>query len=454
MPGFFRSHNSHGLYQALGQLAASYRLTDRLPSERFRELASSRLSICLERHFFSTEGVHKEHSPGYQYMIISSLVGAARAGLLSPDQRALVGRAEEALAWMIMPSNELAPIGDTDHKPVASACISTDELQSDALKFVFTGGNAGSSPRSGVQAYPQAGYAFARLYDPDAGQSHESASYLAHMAAYHSRVHKHADHLSFVWSEGSCNILTDPGRFGYFGRTTRGDGLYEQGFWYSDPRRVYVESTRSHNCVEVDGKSFPRLTTGTFGSALSQADMQDGMAVVDSQVVLRPSLVYRRTLILAPKEFLVVIDWLFDRRGGAHDFRQWFAMPPGWEVTNAGGGYRACNGEMRVDVRELFAGAPRSEILLGNETPMQGWTSLEPGSLTPSPSFNFRQMNTANAKFVTVFSLTGLPTKDMSTRSNVSMSRAVLAWRSDGGSVRLELERSPRLTVRRALLKD
>ena len=448
-PSIFRGHTNHGLYQALAQLAASRRLNDLLPAAQFQSLARERLLNCLSDHFFIDEGVHAEHSPGYHRMVLGSLIEASEAGLLGKNQNELLARAEEALMWMIMPNGSLAPFGDTDHGSIHCDQSIAKRCRNPHLRHALTAGTLGESPPSGVKAYKTAGYAFARVYSRDNGADPARASYLAQQAAYHSRVHKHADHLAFVWSEGTIPILTDPGRFGYFGRTSRGDGLYEQGFWYSDPSRVYVESTRAHNCIEIDGRSHPRLKTAVFGSALAQADVQDGLVVFDSKIVLRPSLVHRRTLILAPGEFLIVVDWLFDRRGAPHDFRQWFQLAPGWSVQRVGQGYEGQFGDVTLHAVDLFGASAPSEVMVGQHEPLQGWTSIEAGSLTPSPSFHFALRQSERATFATLFSLNGLPVCDPMTRANSSVSRAVLAWRTPAGAVRLDLARGQKLTVKR-----
>lgn len=444
----FRAHTNHGLYQALGQLAASRRLTDLIPSEGFTALARGRLETVLAQHFVTEEGVHKEHSPFYQYMLLGTLIGAQEAGLLDLRESGLLDRVSASLSWMIMPDASIVTFGDSD--PVRVTEEAPGEQFSDPwLRHQFSSGRIGEPPPSGVKGFPKGGYAFARIYDREAGESPASATYLAQLAAFHSRVHKHADHLTFVWSEGQRQILTDPGRYGYVGRTKRGDGLFEQGFWYADPKRIYVESTRAHNCVEIDGLSYVRRKNRAFGSALKQADFQDGCVVFDSAVTHRPSLVHRRTLILAPREFLVVVDWLFDRSGEAHDFRQWFQLAPVWEAERWAGGFSARCGEARLWAIELLGGADPSILHTGSKEPFQGWTSDAPGSLTPSPSFNFRRSGASTAAFATLFSLTGEPATHALTRVNTSLSRARLVWTSEGRTVQLTLERRDRISVSR-----
>jgi hypothetical protein len=444
----FRRHTNHGIYQALGQLAASRRLNDLIPSERYALLARKRLDITLAEHFVPDEGIHREHSPFYQHILLHSLLGAKDAGLLDSAEAGFLDRVEESIVWMILPDATLATFGDSD-RILITEDAPIDQVSDPALRYLLSGGSLGERPPSGVQAFSRGGYAFARIYDREGGEDPTVASYLAQLAAFHSRVHKHADHLTFIWSEGELPILIDPGRYGYLGRTTRGDGLFEQGFWYSDPKRIYVESTRAHNCVEIDGRSYLRQKNRAFGSALKQAALQDGLVVFDTAVVHRPSLLHRRTLILAPREFLLVIDWLFDRSGAPHDFRQWFQLAPGWETERRSGSYSARRGDAELSIVDLL-GAAASPVYVGSQEPFQGWTADQPGSLTPSPSLNFARQSTARAAFATLFSLQGEAVADARTRVNSSLSRGVLAWQVAGRTTRLELAREERVTLRRS----
>ena len=49
------------------------------------------------------------------------------------------------------------------------------------------------------------------------------------------------------------NLLIDSGRYTYK---------------YDHPYRQYVESTRAHNTVEIDGRDFSRRQADAFGSAI------------------------------------------------------------------------------------------------------------------------------------------------------------------------------------------
>ncbi|MGJ8530456.1 heparinase II/III domain-containing protein [Maritalea sp.] len=452
--GFFKHQNNHGIYQALGQIAAAKRFSHVDPrfDEYFR-IATNRLWRCLDSHF-TPDNVHKEHSPGYHYMILGSLIGALQTELIEDREIAQrISEMEQALAWMIQPDYGLITFGDSDPRLMLQKSVRlASRYDNDALQYVMSGGQAGRPAKGGVQAYLDAGYAFARLYPDSQEPVFEDASYRAQMAAFHSRTHKHADHVSFLWYDRHREILIDPGRYAYAGRTERGSDLFKEGFWYSDPKRIYVESTRSHNCVEIDGKSYPRGRPGgqaakPFGSALVGAEQQSGLAVTQCEVSHFKFVRHWRSLILNPGKFLVVLDWLYDRSPDVkHDFRQWFQFHPDWEVKKNDGIFRARSAETdqrreeNMVVTSLLPEPLISEVIWAQEEPqLQGWMSDAANSFVPTSSFNLALENTDMARFATIFSF-GKQIEVDHGRSNVNrtMRSGRFVWTDDRGTHRLK----------------
>jgi hypothetical protein len=432
---FWVSHNNHGLYQALGQLAAARRFAHLPGFAAYRQKAHERLADILGRQFFP-EGIHREHSPDYHRMVLGSVTGAVSVGLVEDDGlKRTLARAVEALGWMAMPDGSLVPFGDTDHRPGFVRAEHVAHLRDPATVAALTGTGT-IPPQTGVRAYQEAGYVFARFIHPHAPAS--QASYLAQQAGFHSRTHKHADHLSFVWSDHGTRILVDPGRYGYGDRTILGDALSAAGFYYSDPNRIYVERTRAHNCVEIDGTDHPRKNVRPFGSALRFAGEVNGLAVTFSEA--RYPLRHLRTLILGPRRFLLVLDWIGDRSGAEHAFRQWFQMSPEWEAERVEEAVvRGRAGDLRIDAASLIDGTRLSRIFRGEQDPMQGWISPRAGELAPAPSFHV-EFSGATARFATLFCLGG----DLAIEHaalNGTLSSGQVRWRDAAGRHALMFKR-------------
>jgi hypothetical protein len=399
--GSFLDHSNHGIYQALGLLSAANRFPWFADGERLADLARARLGRLLARHF-DYEGVHLEHSPSYHLNLLGSLIGARNAGLLEGSEiDAVVDKAEAALSWMITPAGRLAPFGDSAPVDMRQGLSGAARYRDPALRFLTSGGEIGDLPPPGVRLFRKAGYAFARVYHPQDGEWPDQASYLAQAGAFHSRVHKHADHLTFVWSEGPVDILVEPGRYGYLGRTAVGDALHGGGHWYSDPKRVYVESTRAHNCVEVGEQNHDRTALAPFGAGLRQAERAGPLVLFRSEAMLAEGLRQARLLVLLPGRFLLVIDDLSGQ--GAAEARQWFQLDPAWKARRNGAGYLATAGGRALRVSDLTGTATVEPVRRGQTEPLQGWVSPRDGDLTPASSLCLR--GGPGGGFVTLFSL-------------------------------------------------
>lgn len=445
--GFFKIHSNHGIYQALGQLAASKRFIDvDDDASPYFDIASERLMLLLREHF-TADNVHKEHSPGYHYMVLGSLVGAAQTGLLRTDIGNRVLAMEEALTWMIKPDFHIATIGDSDPKRIFKYSFPerlAARFKNTRLQSLITRGTMGETPSPGVKPYFDAGYAFARLFAPDVEPKFENASYLAQAAAFHSRVHKHADHLAFIWYDRGREILIDPARYAYAGKTVAGSDLFNEGFWYSDPKRIYVESTRAHNCVEIDGKSYPRRSAKPWGSALRYAGEQSGLAITDCDVTHLRTVRHRRVLVMGPGHFLFILDWLNDRTT-PHDYRQWLQFAPEWQVETPPGQIiaRAPASDGRsaeaLSVFNLIENNLHNPPVRGKEAPqLQGWVSDAARSLIPCTSLAIEALDQCMARFATLLVFGDDVCVDRAA-FNASMRSGTVGWSDRRGAHILKL---------------
>ena len=424
----FAAHSNHGLYQALGQLAMARRLADRPGMAEAGAQARERLHAVIDAQF-TAEGVHKEHSPGYHLRVLETLSGAEAAGLFdTPDLAARVAEAREALAWFVKPNGKLVNFGDTDEARANPALLK-------AL-----------SPE-GLRVFPQSGYIVARA----------EGFYFAQTLAYHSRTHKQADDLSFVWSEHGRDILVDAGRFGYRGRTQPGTDLWRRGFWYEDPSRVFVESTHAHNTVEVGGESYNRKAEAPYGSALIWGGLTDeGLVVSLGEADHGVQGRHRRLLVLEPGAWLVVVDRIDPPegakakgvlggllRGRARDYRQWFHISPEFEVRVTGRAAFSASEpthETRLQALSLAPGVSVSEPVMGESEPrLQGWRSPKEGVLEPAPAIAMETASDGAAVFATLFTLGVSSLRNGTAELHDGGDRLSLGWNADGAPRGLDI---------------
>lgn len=444
---FLAAHNNHGFYQAWGQLAAAWRFREDDAMVPHYRQALRRVVKMHDQQFFS-DGVQREHSPGYHLMTLSTLKNAAASGLLE-DGTALerVRAAESAFAWFVLPNGNIAAIGDTDPWLLAPNSHAKRGFTDRGLQWALSGGTEGQPTTRGAKVFPDAGYFVVRAPVGDETSAPLDA-YFLHHAGFHSRTHKHADHGTFLWYDAGCEILVDAGRYYYSQRTEKGSEAFEQGFWYADPGRMYAESTRAHNCVEIDGRDYLRKGARPFGSALRRSGNGNGLYWVESEFYHFRNVRHARTLVFRPGHFVLVYDWLSCGQKTSHTFDQWFHLHPAFDIEPGNDGStltaRHFGQQVPLTIAPLLEGTSLSTPLKGAKEPrMQGWFSDKANSLVENWAVAVRAEGTT-ATFATILSLSPFVNYAAdANRVNVSGRKARFAWDDDRGRHSLSLERPP-----------
>lgn len=386
-------------------------------------------------------------------MVLETFLGLIRAGLVEDEdlrQRAIA--IEEALSWFILPSGMLANFGDSDARVMTvSARAAREKWATPAMQAAVSGGQTADAVPMGLKTFPASGYAIVRQSVASGSPAHGAGSYLAQTAAFHSRTHKHADDLSFIWYDRGQPILIDAGRYGYIGKVETGSKLWEDGHWYSDPMRIFVESTRSHNALEFDGRNYERRRAKPYGSALLDAGEADGVFVIQTRCKHFGAIPQDRLLLFRPSEWLIVFDTFKDNLEQLHQVKQWFHMPPGTEITREGSGYRAMIAQdEQLLVLPLLPGATASEVIAGQtEGGLQGWWSPEERKAAPAPAFSFGMDGVSRGVIATLFTFAKKgDVPPGSSIANASGRQARFRWRDSAGTHRVELDRTSDLTWR------
>lgn len=364
------SRNNHGVFVALSELAVARRLPWWPQVALLREQGEERLRQVLLTQF-APDGGHLEHSPDYHRMLLAVFESGLETGLItSAELRERLVRARRVLGWFTLPDRRILQLGDspsTDLSPVLERLgIDPDE-------------------QTGLLTLPETGYAVVRA--PGRPQDGPVGSYLALAAGFHSRAHKHADDLSVVWYDRGQEILVDAGLWAYSDRLPAGSPLRRLGFFYAAPERQYVESTRAHNTVSMDGADHDR-TRPPYGSALTQAQTEHGWYRI-AAAVDHGGWTHRRELIFLPSTCLYVIDALTTADGQPHEFRQWFNLPDTLTVQADGSALRVEG----LDQVLWLASSPSARLIPPvsgvTEPQYRGWRSRAHRELTPAWSTGF-----------------------------------------------------------------
>ncbi len=380
-------HSNHGLFQISGLLS----LTNTLPwlssSERGREIAMVCMGKMFDEHF-TLDGLHKEHSPEYHIFMVNYLSALIQTGWLEeiPQIKQLALNVEEAANWMQNPNNDIISMGDSKNElPMNERWHAAKSTIPSGLKFFDKGGMV--IHNSKLQNWFQ----------------------LAYSCQFHSRQHKHADDQNFVYFSNGKELIVDAGTFTY---------------QYDLPERIYCESTRAHNTVEIDGYNFSRFRKDSFGSGIDFA-VELGPCMITSGTVVHRRLVssfipnnkvsgsdaidtnitHRRTLIHYPGRFLAVIDDLFSDE--EHEYVQWNHFAPGYEIrqytpTKFGIHDSTENPVARVLFSIVDDKKMKPIVCKGQTQPhLQGWYSSEGVSLVENSALGFSVYG-SNTSFVTL----------------------------------------------------
>jgi hypothetical protein len=245
------------------------------------------------------------------------------------------------------------------------------------------------------RSFPEGGYVVMRQ-----GRG-PGTSYLAMDAAPfgYRRVpgHGHADALSIELFACGETMLVDPGVY---------------GTWAPAEWRNYFRSTRAHNTIVVDEQDqsllvgirhVHRPAQVTLHAWISTADFDLADASHNGYRRLAAPITHRRQVLFVKPQYWLIVDSLTGT--GQHDFDLYFHCMPGATVSvNAEtGAAQVCGtGGSRLFVAPVATVRWQPEVIVGAETPIQGWTALYSGEKQPAPVLRYRHSGPAPVQICTV----------------------------------------------------
>jgi len=396
---------NHGFFMMRGLALALRALPELNRRSRFERYANQQMKRLLASQF-AADGLHLEHSPGYHSFITDSFTEVVSRGIFPrlPELGAAVERAKLHFDELAHPNGDAALLGDTERR--AFARRSREPVPP-------------SSDTSLLRAYPESGYAVFRSHFSTAAAPTDD--YLLLGAGHHSRVHKHADHLSFEWSFQGVPLLIDSGKY-----------TYNHDDW-----RQFFMSTRAGNALEVDETDYSR-TPGPGKSKLGAwGRLGEAYYVVATQRDKPLDVTQTRMLLLAPGRYLLVIDQMQSEK--QHTYRQWFHFHESLDVTRDGTRLliKREQGKPLMTVTELSDPDTEIELVRGQTEPrIQGFVSAKYHEKEPRFSAAFRKRGT-NATWVTLFS----PGRVHSARVSEKAGSLHVTWSDARGRQGLSFER-------------
>ncbi|MFQ1634158.1 alginate lyase family protein [Aeromonas veronii] len=408
-------HSNHGLYQLSGILGAIRYLPEIKDSFILKNFASQ-LFTNVALKDINHEGMHLEHSPAYHMFMFEAIGNLLHSGWID-DERLTekLPKMERIAKFLFHPNGVCTRFGDSSQR-LARHVI--PEFSNYLSPIKCNESEAGEYSDKEL-IIPDSGYYF---YRSDWRSINSTASYLAFSAAFHKRTHKHADDFTFEWSELGKRILVDAGMFGYEREAIE---------------REYVQSTRAHNCVEIDETDYSRYNLDIFGSAITAWAVNSDVKIIESFIFRKRffGTKHRRVMVYKPGHWLLVLDHLSSNE--KHKFTQWFHFDPELELFQSiEETYTSINDSTKIYV-DNFNNEEVLHVKAQFEPRLQGWTSIEPYQLTPNDALGFTANNKNEHTFATLFSVTDTLQKPQKLAFNSSSNGKYIRvkWQNPNGNI-------------------
>ncbi len=336
-PGFYMPKHNHGLDQDLALLTATLVISNE-KSLSWKSLALERLEEQL-KGLFLEDGSYSEHSPHYGYLILdriiqfTPLIKIADSNYYHKILR-IIRLGLEFLLNILQPNGLLPTIGDSEERVIA---LVTTEKMDPSIKAIIDKINNIDQIRlyklqSNDHVFPKGGYAILK----NKVEKLEDVVQITFCSAFHSRVHKHHDDLSFTLFATGVPIFTDPGKFNYD---------------YKSLERNYVISSRAHNSVIVDGEDTQIIRLNVGKSAITSFFGDEDFSFSSGCHCLYPGVIHSRLIVYLKPYDILILDYLEGYKN--HKFEQNFIVHSNISVKHDGDKFVG-----KTNNRDLFVMTP------------------------------------------------------------------------------------------------
>lgn len=341
------------------------------------------------------DGVHRECSTDYHCIALRSYLGGianARAAHIDlPD--GYLERVTLALdfALHIQRPDGLTPSfsdGDTaDFRGLLA--LGAELLDRDDLRWVATGGTAGTPPATVDATFPVGGYLSSRSgWGAGPTAYNDERFMLMDAGPIGDGGHGHYDQLSLELHALGHPLIVDPGRFTYA----------------DTPWRHWFKGSKGHNTVTIDGLDQTPYRHGSPKKATSQARIvrrvsRHDVDAIEAEVTSpQHEAVHSRRVLFLDRNYWVVHDHVHDGTDHLYEAR--------WHLP--------AEAEGRVNVvrnsNQTTVSSPAGQLVIPARLEVEiepGWVSPTYGVKQPAPIVVVRAHGTA-ADFVTVLSPGGV----------------------------------------------
>lgn len=382
--------NNHGIILDSSLLGVLNDLKEFKTRAEVIELASQRI-LRQFRLAFTSEGVHREHSPCYHVWVTSFMLNSLflieKTGKPVPDDiKNIVDNTAEFNTHILKTDRTVPLFGDCSEGQSAytsdaiAARFYNDHLE---LKYVMSYGREGARPRDKIKIFPESGWAvFRDKWPPDI--------YAVVQSDFHSNVHYHGDDTSFVISAYGNDLISDSGMY-----------TYER-----DVFSRYGAGSAAHNVLLIDDMEFnPDMNkTGLSGITRFLHDASGGIAMVE---LTHPHYSYlgvnihRQFGMIGPSDF-AVRDIMESKTG--HKSTQLLHFAPGAHIESVDDTTFRISWEKHPHTVWIKSDYDAFDVVEGSMNPVQGWYFPKFGVAVPNPVLRLHKKQSTD-EFLTLISI-------------------------------------------------
>lgn len=284
---FYSLNTNHGFFQDISLIVYSKYFKFDANSNKYNMLAQERIKSYFE-YIFTSDGVHKEHSPEYHFLIIEIIKRVIDDKLIKDQifnvylEKIYLNSLEFSL-YIPKPNLQLPAVGDTKSNMYLDKNFYNlyDDISYKRLvNYDYENINLTLDYVS-----KQSGYAILRDSWGD------KSTYVLLTAGYHTSYHKHCDDLSIIiYYKG--DIISEAGPFGHT---------------YNDEACKYGYSAFAHNTLIVNKKSLPRVDGKYDKVKITDYNIGDDETYVKAINSRNDNVVHERTLRFNKKSSIISI---------------------------------------------------------------------------------------------------------------------------------------------------
>ncbi len=366
-----------------GILGTAVRLPELRDRRHWIDYAWDKMAEAADRQVLP-DGVQFELTPGYHCVVVRlfchAMAVCRETGIdVTAKIENVTARMLDYQMQTITPDDHLLPFNDTDpgSAPGVRRLLAEEGTLHGRRDWLYVGtrGEEGTPPSVLSQAFEYGG-----VYVMRTGWT-AGSTYLAFDGGPWGYSHQHDDRLGFWLSAHGRPLLIDPGRY-----------LYDSNNPFS--RDKYLNTTRAHNTITVDGESQadrhfretwqPKdrladntwLVNDTFQRVAGSHKLgygKDGGIRVE----------HRRSITFWPPNVFLVLDRLTG--DGEHEVQSRLHFYPG-DVVNTGDVWHTTRADANIAVLPIMEAPFEAGVVKGQLDPTFGWYSERVNQIEPSPT--------------------------------------------------------------------